>query len=739
MPGVRCGRPGEARVVRPDAGVDDADHDAACPARCGPPCRGPDAVRARRGRAGSRELLPTTGAAAALGRTRSTCCLVLRSTSVTPGVARSLPDLVAGQRRGEAVQRGRVAVEHRRVAERVHAPGPARRSAGRCTAVTAGRVRSKRAPPVGRVRGVRRGGRGGQRHDVHAGGRRPERVRGGARGRGGARSGGQAGREQRRPGDQRGGTPHEVRSGDTGPPLCERSGGAGAARPPSSQGPQAASTGTSTYAHPMPDPAPLVVGFDLDMTLIDTRPGFAATLAVLAEETGVALDVEELSEPARAAARPACSRRTTRPRSSPRPGRPVPRALPRRTRSRRPRRSPARTRPWPPYAATAAAASWCTGKYAPNAALHVDHLGLDVDHLVGEVWGVGKARGAAPSTARRVYVGDHVHDVEGARAAGALSVSVLTGGCTERGARARRHRRRARRPDRSSRPGSTTTCSTPRLAALEERAARRSARCWSPSAAARTARSCWPRRCGRSAPSGSAPRPRYSDSLPQAERDPARDFADGPRRAGAHPGDPRDGARGLPRQRRRPLLLLQGRAARRARPAGRRARVRRTSRPAPTPTTPCAGFRPGIRAAAERGAVTPLRDAGLTKEQVRRGLAALGPADLGQAGGGLPVQPGRLRHRGHARSGWPGSSGPRPRCGPRWPRPGSTCATCGSATWATGPGSRSTPTGVAAVDGQRRRCSTAVRAAGFDEAEVDPRGFRSGSMNELLPDPERFR
>src|SRR5690606_1605717 len=30
-----------------------------------------------------------------------------------------------------------------------------------------------------------------------------------------------------------------------------------------------------------------------------------------------------------------------------------------------------------------------------------------------------------------------------------------------------------------------------------------------------------------------------------------------------------------------------------------------------------AGFRPGIRAAAERGAVTPLRDAGLTKAQIR--------------------------------------------------------------------------------------------------------------------------
>ena len=30
-----------------------------------------------------------------------------------------------------------------------------------------------------------------------------------------------------------------------------------------------------------------------------------------------------------------------------------------------------------------------------------------------------------------------------------------------------------------------------------------------------------------------------------------------------------------------------------------------------------AGFRPGIRAAAERGAITPLADAGLTKGQVR--------------------------------------------------------------------------------------------------------------------------
>ena len=38
--------------------------------------------------------------------------------------------------------------------------------------------------------------------------------------------------------------------------------------------------------------APLVVGFDLDMTLIDTRPGFAACLRALEGRTGLALPVD---------------------------------------------------------------------------------------------------------------------------------------------------------------------------------------------------------------------------------------------------------------------------------------------------------------------------------------------------------------------------------------------------------------------------------------------------------------
>jgi phosphoglycolate phosphatase-like HAD superfamily hydrolase len=70
-----------------------------------------------------------------------------------------------------------------------------------------------------------------------------------------------------------------------------------------------------------------------------------------------------------------------------------------------------------------------TGKYAANAQLHVDHVGFEIDHLEGWVWGVGKADVLRREGAS-VYVGDHVHDVEGARAAGVVSVSVLTGGCT---------------------------------------------------------------------------------------------------------------------------------------------------------------------------------------------------------------------------------------------------------------------------------------------------------------------
>ena len=150
-----------------------------------------------------------------------------------------------------------------------------------------------------------------------------------------------------------------------------------------------------------------------------------------------------------------------------------------------------------------------------------------------------------------------------------------------------------------------------------------------------------------------------------------------------------------------------------------------------------AGFRPGIRAAAERSAVTPLLDAGLTKAQVRAASRAWGlvtwdkPAAAclsSRVAFGLEISPARLARVEHAE------------------------AAVRAALAAEG---------IASADvrvrdlGERARLEVdreavdavsasaavleAVRAAGFPDVEVDPRGFRSGAMNELLPDPARYR
>ena len=176
---------------------------------------------------------------------------------------------------------------------------------------------------------------------------------------------------------------------------------------------------------------PLVVGFDLDMTLIDTRPGFAACLAALCEETGLELDipalVEQLGPPLDLMLAPYL------------PG--ADRAdldrLVDRFRELYPETAVPPTRALPgAHEALAAVRRHrggtlvITGKYEPNARLHTDALDFDVDRLVGQVWGPGKGPVLAEHGAS-IYVGDHVHDVEGALAAGVHSVSVLTGGCTE--------------------------------------------------------------------------------------------------------------------------------------------------------------------------------------------------------------------------------------------------------------------------------------------------------------------
>ncbi len=171
-----------------------------------------------------------------------------------------------------------------------------------------------------------------------------------------------------------------------------------------------------------------VVGFDLDLTLIDTRPGFAACLRVLAEETGLTFDVEAMVE----ALGPPLDL-LLRPYAEPEQ---IP-ALVDRFRVIYPELAVAPTLALPgtheAIAAVRASGGTVvvvTGKFTPNALRHTEALAFDVDHVVGEVWGLGKAAVLREHGAT-VYVGDHVHDVEGALAAGATSVSVLTGGCSE--------------------------------------------------------------------------------------------------------------------------------------------------------------------------------------------------------------------------------------------------------------------------------------------------------------------
>jgi uncharacterized protein len=144
-----------------------------------------------------------------------------------------------------------------------------------------------------------------------------------------------------------------------------------------------------------------------------------------------------------------------------------------------------------------------------------------------------------------------------------------------------------------------------------------------------------------------------------------------------------------------------------------------------------AGFRPGIRAAADRGAVTPLLDAGLTKAQVRAASHAWAlptwdkPAAAclsSRIAYGVEITPHRLarveRAEAVVRERLPDARNVRVR---------------DLGDLARVEVDRDL---VGAVD---VAMLAAVREAGFATAEVDPLGFRSGAMNELLEEPDRFR
>jgi uncharacterized protein len=226
----------------------------------------------------------------------------------------------------------------------------------------------------------------------------------------------------------------------------------------------------------------------------------------------------------------------------------------------------------------------------------------------------------------------------------------------------------------------------------------------------------------------------YSDSLPRSERGPALDFA---RELGVRVFTPetremdRAGYRANSGQRcyfcKAELLDVLG-------PLAREHGFAHVAT-GTNADDAVAGFRPGIRAAAERGAITPLRDAGLTKAQVREASRRWGLSTWDKPAAaclssriayGVPVTRERLARVEQAEAAARrtlAEAGHHPRdlrvrdLGDR-------------ARLEVDPGL------LEEVDDD---VLAAVRDAGFPEVEVDPLGFRSGSMNELLPDPERFR
>jgi phosphoglycolate phosphatase len=168
----------------------------------------------------------------------------------------------------------------------------------------------------------------------------------------------------------------------------------------------------------------ICVGFDLDMTLVDSRPGIRATCRALSAETGVWIDadaaVSRLGPPlevelahwfpagdvdAMAARYRALYHVHGVPGTIAMPGAHDALAAVREVGGR---------------------SVVVTAKETTGARGCVAHAGLDVDDVAGLVWGAGKGQ-ALEAHGAAVYVGDSPPDVVGARTAGAVAVAVTSG------------------------------------------------------------------------------------------------------------------------------------------------------------------------------------------------------------------------------------------------------------------------------------------------------------------------
>jgi uncharacterized protein len=478
-----------------------------------------------------------------------------------------------------------------------------------------------------------------------------------------------------------------------------------------------------------PSRRPLVVGFDLDMTLVDPRLGVEATYAAIAAEFGVEIDGHlaahrlgpplevELAHwvsadeiPVIAARYRELARTVTVPRTSLLPGALEALAAVRRHGGR---------------------VVVVSAKTTAGVQLTLERLGLETDEAIGDLWGPGKGACLADHGAS-IYVGDHTGDMIAARACGATAVAVTTGSDT-----AAELRDAGADVVLASLDEFTAWLDAYVLADRLERLA-----CllrdlgsvlvaFSGGADSAFLLAAAVRALG---PDNVIAATAISPSLPASELDAASQFAE---RLGVRHVTPttdelsRDGYRANAGDRcffcKAELLDVLLPLARRHGSAfvatGTNADDAR------------AGFRPGIRAAAERGAVTPLLDAGLTKGQVRE-----------------------------ASRRW---------SLPTWDKPAAACLSSRIAYGIEVTAQRLSRVERAEAALQRRLAEADIvvrdlrvrdlgdRAVvevdraripaleaqpeilavieGFDAVELDPRGFRSGSMNEHLADAERWR
>ncbi|MEH0938319.1 HAD family hydrolase [Micromonospora psammae] len=171
----------------------------------------------------------------------------------------------------------------------------------------------------------------------------------------------------------------------------------------------------------------LMVGFDLDMTLVDSRPGIAACYRALTARTGVHVDAElavsRLGPPLRTeiahwfppeqVEEAVTIYRELYPAYAITPTVPLPGAR----------------EAVDAVHARGGRVMVVTSKIGRLARLHLDHLGLAVDELAGDLFAEEKATSLREHGAG-LYVGDHVADMVAAAAAGIPGLGVATGPCT---------------------------------------------------------------------------------------------------------------------------------------------------------------------------------------------------------------------------------------------------------------------------------------------------------------------